>query len=433
MYNNIVIIGNKNYKNLKLNNILDYFDNNIRFNFGLPNNNNGTKFDNIVLNNHVFEYAKKNLQEKINKYCDFFSISEEHITNFHNNLNKFKNIEKQINDWRKINIFLEKINCPYKYTDLPRVGYLKMMQLIMNNIKPFIYGFSINSIFEEHLYVKNLYYGNKDDDPVKRTGHNELCEIEILKWLHNNNYIDATLCMLNDEEIPTLECNILKPKISSLYILLKNNGIIVIKNFYEENIINKFNIEVSNLFENKKNLIEIDKKENCSEDERIFHIEQYSEFIKNNFHNNILLNNIAKLYTNRHLNNKKTMANKLIYEENKIKNSGAGWHRDNHNCQFKALLYLTDVNIENGNFQFLTNSSKQFIGFPDGRKDNNNKCLYDNTRYTDTTVDKLINNNRKILDICGKAGTLVLVDTTYIHRGNIIQSGERVAITQYFI
>lgn len=433
MYNNIVIIGNKNYKNLDLNKILDFFKNNIRFNFGIPYNNNGTIYDSIVLNNHVYEYSKKTLQEKIDKYCKLFSITESHITNFHNNLNKFKSVERQINDWQIMNNFLEKISCPYKYTNLPRVGYLKMMQLIINGIKPFIYGFSIYSIFEEHLYVKNLYYGDKDADPITRTGHNELNEIQILKWLHDNNYIDATLCLLEDEEICTLNCSILKPKISSLYIILKSKGLVVLKNFYEENIIKKFNSEVCSVFDSNRNIIQIDKKENCSKDERIFNIQNYSEFIKENFFNNSLLNDIAKIYTNKNLNNKKTMANKLKYEKDKIKNSGAGWHRDNHVCQFKALLYLSDVNIDNGNFQFLTESSKEFIGFPDGRRDNNNNFVHDNTRYTDETVKNLLNNKIKILNVCGEAGSLILTDTTYIHRGNIINSGERIALTQYFI
>ena len=34
-----------------------------------------------------------------------------------------------------------------------------------------------------------------------------------------------------------------------------------------------------------------------------------------------------------------------------IRNSGAGWHRDNHECQFKTIMYLTDVNDKNGCFQ----------------------------------------------------------------------------------
>ena len=34
---------------------------------------------------------------------------------------------------------------------------------------------------------------------------------KILKWLHENNYIDATLCLLKDEENIIIEDNILKP------------------------------------------------------------------------------------------------------------------------------------------------------------------------------------------------------------------------------
>jgi hypothetical protein len=75
MYNNIVIIGNKNYKNLDLNKILDFFKNNIRFNFGIPYNNNGTIYDSIVLNNHVYEYSKKTLQEKIDNRITYYKFS----------------------------------------------------------------------------------------------------------------------------------------------------------------------------------------------------------------------------------------------------------------------------------------------------------------------------------------------------------------------
>ena len=235
MYDNIVIIGNKNYKNLKLNNILDSFNNNIRFNFGLPNNNNGTKFDNIVLNNHVFEYAKKSLEEKINKYCEFFSISEQHISNFHNNLNKYKIIIKQTNDWKHFNIFLNNINCPYNFTHLPRVGYIKLMNFIINKKRVFVYGFSIENIYDEHLYVKNLKYGNQNEDHIKRTGHNWDTEIKILYWLHNNNFIDATLCFLVDTEIPTINCKFIKPTVEIITTILKYYPTCILKDYLNNN------------------------------------------------------------------------------------------------------------------------------------------------------------------------------------------------------
>ena len=188
------------------------------------------------------------------------------------------------------------------------------------------------------------------------------------------------------------------------------------------NFINEFEI----VFNNNKQNIEKLEKECCSNDERIFHAQKYSKFINDHFYNNQFLNEIASKY-NKNLN-KKTLLNKIVYEDGLIKNSGAGWHRDNHTCQFKALMYLSDVTNENGNFQFLTNSNTKQIGYPKPRTQNYN------TRFHDETIDLLIknNNNIKLHDIVGNKGTIVLVDTTYIHRGNIIKLGERKAMTQYF-
>jgi len=208
--------------------------------------------------------------------------------------------------------------------------------------------------------------------------------------------------------------------------IIKKNGICILNNFFDENILKKLELEFEKIFNNYKNKIEILDKENCSNDERIFYAEKYSKYIKDIFYNNSFFEEIALTY-NKKLN-KKTLLNKLTFEEGKIKNSGAGWHRDNHICQFKAIMYLTDVSEENGNFQFLTNSSTKHIGYPEPRTKNYN------TRFHDHTIEKIIQNDKNIniLNIIGKKGTVILVDTTYIHRGNIIKSGERKAFTQYF-
>mgnify|MGYP000683802021 CR=1 FL=1 len=36
------------------------------------------------------------------------------------------------------------------------------------------------------------------------------------------------------------------------------------------------------------------------------------------------------------------------------------------------------------------------------------------------------------IEICGNKGDIILADTTYVHRGKIIEEGSRKAITQYF-
>ena len=51
----MLIIGSKKYL-LNLSNILDKFNNNIRINLSLPNQNNGNIIDRLYLNNHVYQY-----------------------------------------------------------------------------------------------------------------------------------------------------------------------------------------------------------------------------------------------------------------------------------------------------------------------------------------------------------------------------------------
>ena len=51
-----------------------------------------------------------------------------------------------------------------------------------------------------------------------------------------------------------------------------------------------------------------------------------------------------------------TKANKVKYNKNNL-GSGGGWHRDDFNFQFKAILYLNDVSMDNGPFQLIENSN----------------------------------------------------------------------------
>jgi len=182
------------------------------------------------------------------------------------------------------------------------------------------------------------------------------------------------------------------------------------------------------VFSENADKVEILGKEGCSNDERIFNAQSYSHILNTLVTKNEFLNNFVQQYTKRPITSEKLLLNKLVYEEGKRKNSGAGWHRDNHTCQFKTLVYLTDVTERNGNFQFILNSSPAHVGFPTPRTPSYN------TRFSDETVVKLITTNPScsVCNVVGAKGTVVLADTTYIHRGNIIKEGERRAITQYY-
>ena len=51
------------------------------------------------------------------------------------------------------------------------------------------------------------------------------------------------------------------------------------------------------------------------------------------------------------------MANKVIYKDYNL-GSGQGWHKDNIARQLKFMIYLNDVDSENGPFQYLLKSQK---------------------------------------------------------------------------
>jgi len=207
---------------------------------------------------------------------------------------------------------------------------------------------------------------------------------------------------------------------------LVRNGIVILEDYYTNEEVSKMEEEFNSVFEKHGDVVDILDKEDCSKDERIFHAEKFSPYLKQRISDDKLFETIVTEYTKVNRRNKKVLLNKVEYKEGEVRNSGAGWHRDNHDCQFKVIVYLSDVNERNGNFQFLTNSSKHHIGYPTPRTTSYN------TRFSDEVVEGLIKDNVELINIVGKKGTVLLANTIYIHRGNIIQEGDRKAITQYY-
>jgi ectoine hydroxylase-related dioxygenase (phytanoyl-CoA dioxygenase family) len=111
--------------------------------------------------------------------------------------------------------------------------------------------------------------------------------------------------------------------------------------------------------------------------------------------------------------------------------SGGGWHRDSFSRQFKSMLYLSDVAPENGPFQIIEGSHRLLSTVRDN--------IYMDQRYGDSRlshekVSRLlaVTGEKRLHTLGGKAGTLVLFDSTAIHRGAPIKDGKRLALTNYF-
>ena len=203
---------------------------------------------------------------------------------------------------------------------------------------------------------------------------------------------------------------------------IKKNGFLVFDNFFDKSICEKIIKQIDAFRENNKNLTWEDEK-NC--EFRIFGAEKIDKEIMVFFSNEKLIN-VGSKCLGRKVVNLMTMANMIKGEKNNL-GSGGGWHRDDINFQFKAIIYLCDVTDKNGPFQLIKNSNKFFNMIKDTIK---LKLNILNFRIENNRVSLL--DQRRIQTITGKAGTLILVDTSLIHRGKPLITGCRYALTNYY-
>jgi len=204
---------------------------------------------------------------------------------------------------------------------------------------------------------------------------------------------------------------------------LNEDGFLVIENFLEESICDELCKEMDMIFDEHESLVQI------KGDSRLFGIECLSEQI-NKFKEDLLLEQIANQYYQRDSVCVFSLGGKLAFSEGEEKSSGGGWHRDSFFRQFKAMIYLTDVEAENGAFQIMKHSEKPQQIVKDMQIAN---LKYSQNRIDNEQIQKLIYENpERLITFAKPKGTLILFDSTTIHRGAPIQKGERYSITNYY-
>jgi hypothetical protein len=209
------------------------------------------------------------------------------------------------------------------------------------------------------------------------------------------------------------------------YFKLKKNGYVFIDNFLNLEDCYKIRLSIDNFIKTNPNHIYHDDK---FSDIRLFGSQNISEKINSFFRSELPLS-VGQKYYSGQLKNLMTMANKVVYKSDNL-GSGGGWHRDGIDFQYKAILYLVDVDNNNGPFQLIKNSQKLFFYIQDCI--NLNMDIF-NTRFDNSLVEKLIKKDTgRLITLNGKAGSLILVDTTLIHRGCPLTSGSRYALTNYY-
>ena len=164
-------------------------------------------------------------------------------------------------------------------------------------------------------------------------------------------------------------------------------------------------------------------RDQTASDERIFGFEELEVDIGELCSIGELLE-IGSQYVGRRLKSWFMMANRVRYAEGNL-GSGGGWHRDSaFTHQFKSICYLSDVELDNGPFEYVPYShlTKAKLTVRD-------TIGLEQSRISDKDFQQSGLESRTFT---GPAGTLLLADTRGIHRGRPNKAGARYAITTYF-
>jgi len=222
---------------------------------------------------------------------------------------------------------------------------------------------------------------------------------------------------------------------------LKEHGIAIITSYYDEKFCNQAIVEMEDVMAKNKNKIQAYEGEGTSGDQRIFKLENQSKCALK-FKKDTFISGILQDYAPHKIDSHFILGGKLESSNGKTKNSGGGWHRDSDNIQLKAMLYLKDVDAKNGPFLFIKESKLfdlQRRNFIAGTKMMSKirtllgKTITTPPRYKDETINEFLNKkNLAPFEVIGKAGDVVLFDSSFIHRGKNIEFGSRFTLTNYF-
>jgi hypothetical protein len=217
----MLIIGNKPYDKLDFERIVSCFDSNIRCNIQICKN--GSNLHSHIFSNHLYDNFV--IGEKSSSYIshvyensDYTLGSMDQFINFFNKDNYRKIYCQDLeNDKTTFNKLLGKLNCPYRFSGIPRVGYMAIYYAITQstcNRVPHVFGFGLHNTNECQRPTYSNWAHVWDE-------HNINDELKILQWLHSNKYIDVSMCLLLDDVIPTFDCNDqFKITKHSLYMIL---------------------------------------------------------------------------------------------------------------------------------------------------------------------------------------------------------------------
>ncbi|MDB5256721.1 MAG: hypothetical protein JWM14_1416 [Chitinophagaceae bacterium] len=216
-------------------------------------------------------------------------------------------------------------------------------------------------------------------------------------------------------------------RIAKIVEEIETRGLCIIEDYYSAADCEKAIAEIDKSLINYKDKVWVDDQE---ADYRLFGIDRISEPI-NHFFQDAFISKVLYGYLKTKVKVEGfTLAGRIRAVEKNL-GSGGGWHRDIiYDKQFKAIVYLTDTSRSNGPFEYLENTHRHSVIIDSIL---NNNIGAGQSRFSEKNIED-IKHSGKFEDcvVTGKAGTLILVDTSGIHRGMPIQEGMRYALTNYY-
>jgi hypothetical protein len=242
----MIVIGSKPYNNLNISKVIDTFKNNIRFNFAIPGQNNGTKIDSQFICREVLNFLNNGIHVKSRK-ADIMEKFKKIKYSYKNIFMRY-DIPQVANI---INKYLHDVNIPIILKN-PRTGIIGIILAVSKCRKPNIYMYSI---YNDETY--SSFY-DKFDPKTKfdeNTNHdNNLIERNLILSLHQKKIIDASFCMLKDYRIPTFDIRYanIQPSFSSIKKIIDSVFPVCILEFNHENTntIKEIQKQIEYIFEN---------------------------------------------------------------------------------------------------------------------------------------------------------------------------------------
>ena len=217
-----------------------------------------------------------------------------------------------------------------------------------------------------------------------------------------------------------------RPETNQILASIRDTGLAVVPNYWPAEKCAAARSEIDRLIDQYPQAV---KAFSGGSDKRMFGVEEVSPLL-GEFHNDPFLRGVGEVLGGLALYNFATLGAR-IDATGANNGSGDGWHRDGHGYQFKSIIYLSDVTGENGPFEFLPGSHKRWRALVDTAIGELPPAP--GTRYDPELVDRMVNRfGLKRQHYTGKAGTLLLVNTSGIHRGRPLHAGSRYALTNYY-